>query len=92
MASTKDSSLFCETVGGLLMEDRFSDMTIVCQEVAFKAHRAIIYTQSSFFDAALEHGFKVICSMSNSVSCLYIIFQRIHQWDHQPTRRRPGDH
>ncbi|CAI7569517.1 unnamed protein product [Penicillium palitans] len=66
MASTKDSSLFCETVGGLLMEDRFSDMTIVCQEVAFKAHRAIIYTQSSFFDAALEHGFKVICSMSNS--------------------------
>ncbi|CRL18828.1 BTB/POZ fold [Penicillium camemberti] len=58
MASTKDSSLFCEAVGGLLMEDRFSDMTIVCQEVTTKAHRAIICTQSSFFDAALKHGFK----------------------------------
>ncbi|CAI7631447.1 unnamed protein product [Penicillium discolor] len=58
MASTKNSSLFCKAMGGLFMEDRFSDVTIVCQEVTFKAHRAIICTQSCFFDAALKHGFK----------------------------------
>lgn len=92
MASTKNSSLLCKAVGGLFMEDRFSDVTIVCQEMTFKAHRAIICTQSCFFDAALKHGFKVRCSVSNSFSCLHIIFQGIHQRDHKPTRRRPGDH
>ncbi|OQE28168.1 hypothetical protein PENFLA_c005G07474 [Penicillium flavigenum] len=38
------------------MNDRFSDVTIVCRGVTFKAHRAIICTQSHFFDAALKHG------------------------------------
>ncbi|KAF7525040.1 hypothetical protein PCG10_005391 [Penicillium crustosum] len=33
-------------------------MTIACQEVTFKAHRALLCTQSCFFDAALKRGFK----------------------------------
>lgn len=74
------------------MEDRFSNMTIACQEVTFKAHRALLCTQSCFFDAALKRGFKVKCSVSNSFSCLDILFQGIHQQDYQPTRRRPRDH
>ncbi|KAK4867452.1 hypothetical protein LT330_000962 [Penicillium expansum] len=58
MASARNSSLFCQALGGLLMEDRFSDVTIVCQDVTFKAHCSIICTQSHFFDAALKHNFQ----------------------------------
>ncbi|KAJ5968556.1 hypothetical protein N7501_004804 [Penicillium viridicatum] len=58
MALIKNFSLFCKAVGGLFMEDRFSDVTIVCQNMTLKAHRAIICTQGDFFDAALKHGFK----------------------------------
>ena len=66
MASIGNSSLLCKAVGGLFMEDRFSDVTIVCQDMTFKAHRAIICTQSDFFDAALKHGSKVGCSISTT--------------------------
>ena len=43
----------------LLLSDKFSDMTIRCGSHEFKAHRAIVCTQSSFFDKALTGGFAV---------------------------------
>jgi hypothetical protein len=43
----------------LLQREQFSDMEIICQDVTFKAHRAIVCTQSSFFNSAFCDGFKV---------------------------------
>jgi hypothetical protein len=43
----------------LLDDGKYADMTISCQEHNFKSHRAIICSQSPFFDAALNDGFKV---------------------------------
>lgn len=49
-----------EVVMKSLLEDgKYADMTISCQEHDFKCHRAIICSQSPFFDAALIDGFKV---------------------------------
>ncbi|KAL2848955.1 hypothetical protein BJX68DRAFT_276143 [Aspergillus pseudodeflectus] len=42
----------------LLHDGKYADMTISCQEHDFKCHRAIICSQSDFFDAALKDGFK----------------------------------
>jgi hypothetical protein len=39
--------------------DKFADMTIRCGGREFKAHRAIVCPQSSFFDRALSGGFAV---------------------------------
>ncbi|KAJ5465328.1 uncharacterized protein N7458_001014 [Penicillium daleae] len=41
-----------------LDDGKYADMTISCQEHNFKGHRAIICSQSPFFDAALNDGFK----------------------------------
>lgn len=43
----------------LLFSEKFSDMTIRCGGREFKAHRAIICTQSSFFDRAFSSDFRV---------------------------------
>ncbi|KAM0432994.1 hypothetical protein ACHAPT_004699 [Fusarium lateritium] len=43
----------------LLRSEKFSDMTIRCGGRDFKAHCAIVCTQSSFFDRALGSNFKV---------------------------------
>ncbi|KAH1523433.1 hypothetical protein KXX29_007927 [Aspergillus fumigatus] len=42
----------------LLDEDKYADMTISCPGRKFKGHRAIICSQSPFFDAALKGGFR----------------------------------
>lgn len=38
---------------------KYADMTITCQGHTFNVHRAIVCSQSPFFDAALKDGFKV---------------------------------
>ena len=43
----------------LLLSEKFSDMIIRCGGREFKAHRAIICSQSSFFDRAFTVNFKV---------------------------------
>jgi hypothetical protein len=47
------------SLGGLLNSAKFSDMIIFCGGRHFKAHRAIVCTQSSFFDKALTRAFAV---------------------------------
>ncbi|OQD64155.1 hypothetical protein PENPOL_c008G09793 [Penicillium polonicum] len=42
----------------LLLRGQFSDMEIICQGVTFKAHRAIVCTQSRYFNSAMCDGFK----------------------------------
>ncbi|KAK7432412.1 Kelch-like protein 10 [Neonectria magnoliae] len=46
----------------LLLSEKFSDMTILCRGHEFKAHRAIVCTQSSFFDGAFSTSFKEAAS------------------------------
>ncbi|KAJ5529934.1 hypothetical protein N7527_003327 [Penicillium freii] len=93
MASIENSSLFCKAVGGLFMEDRFSDVTIVCQNMTFKAHRAIICTQSDCFDAALKHGLKESSSGTiRRVLCL--LYQQTYNdndQDAKPKSNTPGN-
>lgn len=43
----------------LLLRGEFSDMKIICQGITFKAHQAIVCTQSSYFRSAICGGFKV---------------------------------
>jgi hypothetical protein len=43
----------------LLHNEKYSDMTIICKGHEYKAHRAIVCTQSKFFDTAMSRGFKV---------------------------------
>lgn len=47
----------------LRRSDKFADMTIRCGGRDFKAHRAVVCSQSPFFDRALSGGFLV----SNSI-------------------------
>ncbi|EEU40679.1 uncharacterized protein NECHADRAFT_33838 [Fusarium vanettenii 77-13-4] len=58
---------FCSTsihasLSTLLRSEKFSDMTIRCGGREFKAHRAIVCTQSTFFDRALSSNFKEAAS------------------------------
>ncbi|KAH8688392.1 BTB/POZ protein [Ilyonectria robusta] len=48
----------------LLFSEKFSDMTIRCGGREFKAHRAIICTQSSFFDRAFSSDFREATSQT----------------------------
>lgn len=43
----------------LFLSDKFADMTIRCGEREFKVHRAIVCSQSSFFDRAMSGNFLV---------------------------------
>jgi hypothetical protein len=47
------------SISTLLFDEKFSDMVITCQGREFKAHRAVVCTQSPFFDRALAGGFQV---------------------------------
>ena len=48
-----------ELMDNLLANGKYSDLTISCEGIDFKVHRAIICSQSTFFDAAANSGFKV---------------------------------
>lgn len=50
----------------LFLGGQFSDMEIICQDVTFKMHRAIVCTQSSYFGKAFCNGFKE--SIDRSIS------------------------
>ncbi|KAG5747241.1 hypothetical protein H9Q69_002482 [Fusarium xylarioides] len=41
----------------LFQSEKFSDMTIICGERQFKTHRAVVCTQSPFFDKAMSGNF-----------------------------------
>lgn len=43
----------------LLANGKYSDLTISCEGTDFKVHRAVICSQSAFFDAAVNSGFRV---------------------------------
>ncbi|KAJ5703862.1 hypothetical protein N7493_011000 [Penicillium malachiteum] len=42
----------------LLDSGRYSDLTLSCKGKTFHLHRAIVCSQSSFFDAAVKYPFK----------------------------------
>ncbi|KAJ5959156.1 uncharacterized protein N7479_006306 [Penicillium vulpinum] len=44
----------------LLHSGKYSDLTISCEGKRFQVHRAIVCSQSSFFDAVLKGGFKEV--------------------------------
>lgn len=43
----------------LFHSEKFSDMIIVCGDRQFKTHRAVVCTQSPFFDKAMSGDYKV---------------------------------
>ncbi|KAF0315749.1 BTB/POZ domain-containing protein [Colletotrichum asianum] len=49
-------------LSGLFLSERYADMTIICNGSTFKAHRAIVCPQSSFFDKAFSASFKEAAS------------------------------
>ncbi|KAK4168492.1 hypothetical protein QBC43DRAFT_310321 [Cladorrhinum sp. PSN259] len=51
------STSIYSALSSFLGSDKFSDMTIRCGDRVFKAHRAIVCSQSAFFDKALTGGF-----------------------------------
>ncbi|KAI8313357.1 Speckle-type POZ protein-like B [Colletotrichum sp. SAR11_240] len=49
-------------LSGLFLSEKYADMTITCNGSTFKAHRAIVCPQSSFFDKAFSASFKEAAS------------------------------
>lgn len=43
----------------MLLNGRYSDMEIECENFTFKVHRNIVCSQSDFFKAAMKGGFAV---------------------------------
>ena len=62
----RTTSIFA-SLSTLLFSEKFSDMAIRCAGREFKAHRAIICPQSSFFDKALTNGFSVSTASYNII-------------------------
>ncbi|EWZ40999.1 hypothetical protein FOZG_06426 [Fusarium oxysporum Fo47] len=48
----------------LLQSEKFSDITIICGERQFKTHRAVVCTQSPFFDKAMSGDYMESTSRS----------------------------
>jgi hypothetical protein len=53
------STSIYSALSSLFLSEKFSDLTIRCGHREFKAHRAIVCSQSPFFDKALTSGFQV---------------------------------
>jgi hypothetical protein len=43
----------------LFLLGKYSDMTVSCEGIDFHLHRAIVCSQSRYFDAAMNGPFKV---------------------------------
>ncbi|EZG02978.1 hypothetical protein H106_06508 [Trichophyton rubrum CBS 735.88] len=56
--SPRPEFTFKQILKDLLRYGSYSDMEIVCNGFTFKAHRAVVCTQSDFFNAAFNGGFK----------------------------------
>ncbi|KAK1994716.1 POZ domain-containing protein [Colletotrichum falcatum] len=52
----RTTSIFT-ALSGLFLSNKYADMTITCNGSTFKAHRAIVCSQSSFFDKAFSAPF-----------------------------------
>ncbi|KJZ72116.1 hypothetical protein HIM_08489 [Hirsutella minnesotensis 3608] len=58
--SAKDSpQVLYSVIGKLLLNDKYSDLTLHCGGQDFKVHRAIVCMQSTFFAKACDSGFLV---------------------------------
>lgn len=58
-SSSKPEFPFKQILEDLFRDGSYSDMEIVCNGFTFKAHRAVVCTQSDFFSAAFKSDFKV---------------------------------
>jgi hypothetical protein len=54
---------FLDALRPLLLSEKFADLTILCgqgdEQKEFKVHRAVVCSQSPFFNAAVTTDFKV---------------------------------
>lgn len=50
----------------LLDTGKYTDLKLVCGEMELKVHRAVVCTQSDFFDKACSSDFKVSREVLNS--------------------------
>ncbi|EFE39124.1 BTB/POZ domain protein [Trichophyton verrucosum HKI 0517] len=57
-SSSKPEFPFKQILEDLFRDGSYSDMEIVCNGFTFKAHRAVVCTQSEFFSAAFKSDFK----------------------------------
>lgn len=79
--------------GAFLEDGKFSDLTIVCGDRTFKAHRIVVCAQSEFFDVACSSLFKVrlqwvfshidrvpskLCVSKNPILILELTYSRKH--------------
>jgi hypothetical protein len=53
------ASILQSMMTNLFLDGKYSDLTISCQGVDFRLHRAIVCSQSQYFDAAVNGNFKV---------------------------------
>ena len=65
------TSLFA-SLGKLYASEKYSDMNIVCGGETFHAHRAVVCSQSPFFDKALSGGFSVCFLLSILSFCFHL--------------------
>jgi hypothetical protein len=67
----------------LLDEGKYADMTISCLGREFKGHRAIICSQSPYFDAALKGGFRVSGVLDWVVAVMVVLTVIAKKRDHR---------
>ena len=53
------AGLAADSLEKLLYNNQFADFTISCGNKEFKVHRAIVCSDSYFFEAVCNHDFKV---------------------------------
>ncbi|RDW81547.1 BTB/POZ domain-containing protein [Aspergillus mulundensis] len=61
-ATTFESSgsLVLENMKNLFLTGKYADMKVTCQGFTFNVHRAILCSQSTFFDATVNRNFKTV--------------------------------
>ncbi|KAI0913842.1 hypothetical protein F4823DRAFT_575669 [Ustulina deusta] len=56
------------TVAQLLLSEKYSDLTLVCNGQEFRVHKAIVCPQSPVIDSALKGRFEVLLNISKDRS------------------------